>query len=208
MMLWAIVPVKPLQRSKSKLLQVLTREEVASLGRQMLSHTLQTLAQIPQIEHTLVVSRDSQALAIAREHGARTVTERGTPELGDALVRASLVVQGYGISSVLVLPADLPLITSRDIEDLIGLLGDPPEVILAPDRRESGTNAILSSPPGLLEYDFGPESFPRHLDRAKAAGVNVKICRLPSLELDLDVPDDLEVLKEMLSKTLLIQEKE
>lgn len=208
MILWAIVPVKPLQRSKSKLLEVLTREEIAALGRLLLSHTLETLGQIPEIEHTLVVSRDTEALAIAREHGARTVTERGNPDLGEALIRASLVVRSHGVSSVLVLPADLPLLTSEDISELISLSGNPPEVLLVPDRRGTGTNAILSSPPGLIEYDLRAGSFARHIEQGEAAGAEVKICHLPSLELDLDIPDDLEVLQDMLSKSLLIQEKE
>jgi 2-phospho-L-lactate guanylyltransferase (CobY/MobA/RfbA family) len=42
----------------------------------------------------------------------------------------------------------------------------------------------------LIEYDFGPESFSQHIDRAKKAGARVVICALPSLGLDLDDPDD------------------
>jgi 2-phospho-L-lactate guanylyltransferase len=200
MTIWAIVPIKPMRRAKSRLAKVLSRDERASLSRRLLRHTLETLAQIPRVERTLVVSRDSEALAIARSHGAKTVAEWGHPQLNKALVRASLVAQGYGVSGVLVLPADLPLLTKQDVEKLISASGNPPEVILAPDRRGTGTNAVLSSPPGLIEYDFGPESLGRHMQRAKAAGARVEICNLPSLELDLDVPDDLEYLERKLKQ--------
>lgn len=208
MILWAIVPVKPLQHSKSKLLEVLSREEIALLGRQLLTRTLETVAQVPEIEHTLVVSRDSEALAIAREHGAKTVTERGSPELAAALARASLVVQSHGVSSVLVLPADLPLLTSEDIRRLILLAGTPPEILVVPDRRGSSINAILSSPPDLMEYDFGMGSLARHIEKAERAGIKIKICHLPSLELDLDTPGDLKTLQDLLVSSSLIQEKE
>jgi 2-phospho-L-lactate guanylyltransferase len=200
MTIWAIVPVKPLQRAKSRLAKVLNRDERASLSRQLLEHTLDILSDISQVERTLVVSRDSEALAIARSHGARTVSEWGSPKLNKALVRASLVARGHGVSAVLVLPADLPLLSQQDIEKLIAASGKPPEVILAPDRRGTGTNAILSSPPGLIDYDFGPDSFQQHIEQAKAAGARVEICKLPSLELDLDVPDDLEALQKELIK--------
>jgi 2-phospho-L-lactate guanylyltransferase len=157
----------------------------------MLTHTLEILGEIPSIERTLVVSRDSRALALARKLGARTVTERGSPQLNRALVRATLVARRYNVSAVLVLPADLPLLTREDIESLIARGSDPPVVVIAPDRRRSGTNALLSSPPGLIEYAFGPQSFPRHLEHARVAGVRLEICELPSLALDVDMPEDL-----------------
>ena len=71
MTLWAIVPVKPLRRGKSRLAEVLTQEERKDLNRNLLAHTVDTLAAIPEIEHVLVISRDPEALALAREHGAR-----------------------------------------------------------------------------------------------------------------------------------------
>lgn len=191
MTVWAIVPVKPLRQAKSRLAGVLSKEDRLELSQRMLTHTLEILGEIPSIERTLVVSRDSRALALARKLGARTVTERGSPQLNRALVRATLVARRYNVSAVLVLPADLPLLTREDIESLIARGSDPPVVVIAPDRRRSGTNALLSSPPSLIEYAFGPQSFPRHLEHARAAGVRLEICELPSLALDVDMPEDL-----------------
>jgi 2-phospho-L-lactate guanylyltransferase len=191
--LWAIVPVKPLRRAKSRLGSVLSDQERADLSQEMLIHTLRVLAEVPQIEQSLVVSRDSGALALAREHGARTVTEQGSPELNQALARATALASSYGVSATLVLPADLPLLERQDIEEMIQRASDPPVVVIAPDRHREGTNALLVSPPGLIEYDFGPNSFARHLQRADLAGARVEICQLAALGLDLDAPEDLEI---------------
>ncbi len=95
MTLWAIVPVKPLRVGKSRLSGVLSQDERADLNRRMLDHTLATLTAIPEIEQVLVVSRDQAALALAREHGARTVQEHGSPQLNIALARATVVVKNY-----------------------------------------------------------------------------------------------------------------
>lgn len=195
MTIWAIVPVKPLRRAKSRLASVLSDGERAELSQRLLLHTLDELAKVPNVEHTLVVSRDPKALALAREHGARTVMERGTPELNRALVRATVVARGYGVSGVLILPADLPLVRRADLERLLALAVDPPVIVLAPDRHGRGTNALLSVPPGLIEYDFGAESFQRHCERAERAGARVEVCHLPSFELDVDKPEDLELLE-------------
>lgn len=196
MTLWAIVPVKPLRRAKSRLASVLSRDERARLSREMLEHTLEVLKEVPRIERTLVVSRDSSALKLARKHGARTVSERGTPELNRALVRATVVAHSYGVSGVLILPADLPLIGREDIECLIERASDPPVVVLAPDRHGRGTNALLTVPPALIEYEFGPQSFQHHIDRARKAGARIEICSLPSLGLDVDLPEDLQILEQ------------
>ena len=70
---------------------------------------------------------------------------------------------------------------------------EPPVVVVSPDRHRQGTNALLVSPAGLIEYDFGPGSFQRHCERAIKAGARLEVCELPSLALDVDHPEDLEV---------------
>jgi 2-phospho-L-lactate guanylyltransferase len=200
MSLWAIVPVKPLRRGKSRLAGVLSEEERTRLNQSMLEHTLKTLSEVSEIAQTLVVSRDSAALAIAREFGARTVQEDGAPALNAALRRATMVARAYTIHGVLILPADLPLLNSQDIQTLIQCSENPPVVVIAPDRRRDGTNALLVCPAGLIEYTYGPGSFKRHCDRATQAGIRLEICDLPSISLDLDLPEDLELLHELETK--------
>ncbi len=195
MTIWAIVPVKPLQRAKSRLAQVLSPEERRTLSRSLLIHTLEVLAASPVIERTLVVSRDTEALSLARGYGARSITEQGSPHLNRALARATLVARSYGVSGVLVLPADLPLLTAEALNEFVSRAEKPPVVVLAPDRHGQGTNALLCSPPGLIEYDFGARSFSRHQARALAARARLEVCDLPSLALDLDTVDDLDLLR-------------
>jgi 2-phospho-L-lactate guanylyltransferase (CobY/MobA/RfbA family) len=55
----------------------------------------------------------------------------------------------------------------------------------------------LISPAGLIEYDFGEDSFQRHCERAREAGARLEIVELPSLGLDLDLPEDLELVREL-----------
>ena len=199
MTLWAIVPVKPLRRGKSRLAGTLTEDERTELNRALLQHTLETLSELKEVDGVLVVSRDPNALTIARNHGARTVQEVGQPQLNTALKRATVVARVYATHGVLVLPADLPLISRDDILALIKQATEPPVVVIAPDRHGKGTNALLISPPGLIEYDFGENSFQRHCELAKKAGARLEIVDLPTLGLDLDVPEDFELIKNLIS---------
>jgi 2-phospho-L-lactate guanylyltransferase len=197
MTIWAIVPVKPLRRGKSRLSGSLTEDERATLNKFLLQRTLRTLSELKEVEQVLVVSRDAAALTLAREIGARTVLEDGAPALNTALRRATVVAQVYASRGVLVIPADLPLLRTSDVQVLLGQAKDPPVVVIAPDRRKRGTNALLLAPANLIEYDFGGDSFRRHCDRAKQAGARLEVVDLPTLGLDLDLPEDLELIRQL-----------
>jgi 2-phospho-L-lactate/phosphoenolpyruvate guanylyltransferase len=194
MTLWAIVPVKPLRHGKSRLSGILSEDERTKLNERLLTNTLETLSNLKELEQVLVVSRDPHALTIARNHGARTVREDGQPHLNTALTRATVVAQVYATRGVLILPADLPLLSREDILTFIERATNPPVMVIAPDRHEKGTNALLMSPAGLIKYDFGEDSFKRHCDRALKAGARLEIVKLPSFALDLDLPEDLALL--------------
>lgn len=195
MSLWAIVPVKPLRRGKSRLAGALSNEARADLNQKLLIHTVQTLVGIPELENVLVVSRDTEALALARDVGARTVRESGAPHLNVALARATGVAKTYNASGVLVLPADLPQITADDVREMIKAANQPPVMVIAPDHAKQGTNGLILNPIGLIDYKFGENSFNKHMAQAEKKGVEVKICTLPSLERDIDEPDDLAFLE-------------
>jgi len=198
MALWAIVPVKPLRRGKSRLSEVMTVDERAELNEYLLTHTIREISAVPDIQNVLVVSRDPAALALARDLNARTVQENGSPGLNIALTRATAIAKTYEIRGVVVLPADIPRLSREDIQQLVDRLTDPPVVVVAPDRSREGTNALAVCPAGLIEYDFGEGSFEKHCRRAREAGARLEICELPSLALDLDEPEDLALVDEEL----------
>lgn len=195
MALWAIVPVKPLRRGKSRLAAVMSADDRAELNQFLLEHTIQVLNQVEDIESILVVSRDPAALAIARDLGARTVLENGSPDLNLALTRATEVAKSYETRGVLVIPADLPRLGVEDVNKMLAYREQAPVVVVAPDREKKGTNALFISPLGLIRYDYGEGSFAKHCQQAQRVGAQLEICDLPSLALDLDEPDDLNLMK-------------
>jgi 2-phospho-L-lactate/phosphoenolpyruvate guanylyltransferase len=198
MSLWAIVPVKPLRRGKSRLAGVLTDEERTFINYSMLGNTLKALHATSEVDHVLVVSRDPGALALARDFEAKTLQEDGDSDnLNLALKRATVVAQLYAAQRVLILPADLPLIDSISIRELVSRATNPPVIVIAPDRRHEGTNALLVSPAGLIDYQFGVGSFARHTAQAQQYKVRVEVLELKELGLDLDLPEDLNLLRQL-----------
>ncbi len=188
---WAIIPVKPLNRAKSRLAAVLTPDQRRHLAETMFRHVLEVVSTVPQIWGVLVISRDSRALAIARDYNAKTVQETGTPELNSALTRATQVIQSWGAESVLVLPADLPLVTPTDITNIISLGRSTPAIVMATDQNNDGTNALFMRPPGVIDYAYGKGSYARHHHLAESQGIDVLTYYSDQIALDIDVSDDL-----------------
>lgn len=202
--IWAIIPVKPFNRAKSRLAKVLTPEEREALAISMFRHTVGLLSGVRRFAGVLVISRDTKALAIARDYGVQTVQESGAPELNAALLRASQVVYAWGASGVFVMPADVPFVTTDDIEQILHLGRYYQSVVLVPDRHGDGTNGLLVAPPGLIPFSFGVGSFARHKELAEAAHATINVYQSPRMSLDIDTPPDLERYHELTREVPMI----
>ena len=197
MSLWAIIPVKPLKNAKSRLSPVLLPDQRFELAQAMLRHVLSVTMSVKQVTGVLVISRDTKALAIARESGAKTLQEGALSNLNPALMRATLVLQSWRADAVLVLPADLPFVRSEDIRGMIGLAVDR-SIVIATDKASDGTNALLVRPPGAIEFEYGAGSFARHIRSAGAAGLQAITYESDRLALDIDFPEDLATYQRIL----------
>ncbi len=190
MSVYAIVPVKPFAESKSRLAPVLSPAERLALSRKLLVHTLTVLSQTRQIDAVVVVSRDPEVHRLAVQHEATALSEQ-SEGLNLALVQATTWTARQGAAAVLIVPADLPLLTSSALEAIIRLGERGPAVVIAPDRHDRGTNLLLVRPPGLIDYAFGLDSFHVHRRQAAARGANLHVFRSRETQLDVDTPDDL-----------------
>jgi len=188
-----IIPVKPFRRAKSRLSPVMSKPIRAVLARALLSRTLDTLTMCPlQMPHTIcVISRDMTALDIARRRGAISLVESESG-LNAALNQAREWALARGAQAVLILPSDLPLVTPADITAMVDLAHEPQSVVIAPDARGDGTNALLLRPLDALNFAFGPQSFYEHCAQAETSHVALHIYRSPTVALDLDTPADLK----------------
>ncbi len=189
MKLWLIVPVKPLREGKSRLAEWLSPVRRATLSAQWLANVLRAARDAGVLAGSLVISRDPAVLAQARALGAHPVHEHGH-DLNQALHQARQEAMKLGTDAVLVLPADLPLITAQDVAALYEQGTQGPGVVIVPSR-DGGTNALLLRPPEAIPFAFGVNSFQRHSALARAAGLPLHVLHLPRLAHDIDWPGDL-----------------
>ncbi|NDJ87028.1 MAG: 2-phospho-L-lactate guanylyltransferase [Chloroflexi bacterium] len=186
------MPVKPLVRAKSRLKGVLSSEQRERLALGMLLRNIQIMKMIPAISGTLVISRDTKVLAVARDQEVHTVQESGQPELNSALSRATKLLRAWGADATLILPTDIPLLMPEDIEQIVHLGRFPGTVVIAPDHLEDGTNALLVNPPGAIKYGYGEGSFARHKSHAELEGLTLHVYESERIAIDVDTPEDLK----------------
>lgn len=190
-MIAALVPVKALRHSKSRLRPVLSDEQRQALVMAMLEDVVGLLVALPALAITAVVSPDADVLAFARRLGAQPIEEPPQPRgLNAALTFASRALSGQGASGLLVLPVDVPLAVAADIEAILNRISADPSIVLCPSRS-GGTNALALRPPGLIPFRFGHRSSAAHQREARARGLPLQVLPLPSLALDIDHPNDL-----------------
>ena len=189
-MIAALVPVKRLAQAKSRLRPVLSDGQRREFVLAMLEDVLRLLAGQRAIGATAVVSADEEVLAFARRLGAQPIREpRPSRGLNAALSFAAEVLARQGASGLLVLPADVPLATSVDIEAVLAAWQVAP-VVLCPSRS-GGTGALALRPPQAIPFRFGPRSFAAHRRAAVERGLPVAVLSRPGLALDIDRPEDL-----------------
>lgn len=187
-----LVPVKILADAKQRLSGILSAEERVALAQAMCEDVLQTLANCQNRRSVAVVTSDSFASGLAARFKFDVIADANSGETS-AIEMATAVCKARGARSTLVLPADIPLIDSAELQQIIE--SAPPDgTVLVPDAEGRGTNAALRSPGDLFPLRFGNDSFLPHQAAARATGLPCVILRLPGIARDIDRPQDLHQL--------------
>ena len=189
------IPMKPLPLAKARLRPGLGDAARQKLAVEMLRHVLAVVAASRVAEASGVVSADPAALVLAEEYGFEAVHEEAPDGYNEAAARASAWAQARSCDALLILPGDLPFLTTKDIKHLANLARTRERiVILAPDVSGKGTNALLLRPPYIITPSFGFDSFHRHQRLANAAGVDPLIYHSSTIAQDIDWLEDLRLL--------------
>lgn len=194
MSVFAVVPVKDLWGTKSRLSPILNPGARAGLTLYMMGRVIRALHDA-DVTEVAVVSPDPVVLHTAADHGATPVTQESRG-LNPALDEGRQWAMEGGATALLVLPADLPLLDEEDVRAVIGSSGDAPCAVISPDANRAGTNALLLKPPDVLPFLFGEGSYDAHVRAAVESGVPIEVCERPHIAFDLDTADDFRELRE------------
>jgi 2-phospho-L-lactate guanylyltransferase len=194
-----LVPVKEHRNAKSRMAAILTPEERAQLARTMFEDVACALTDLST--PAVVVTNSEDAAQRARRLGWRVLWETCQISESAAVDAASAQLLQEGISSVLRLPADLPLVTCTDLEQILSDGMPAPSTVLVPSVDRLGTNALLRTPPDLYPSRFGRNSFVLHMQEARRSQAQIRVIENSNIALDLDDTLDLRRFLERPSDT-------
>jgi len=188
-----LVPVKNSASAKQRLAAILDQPSRTALAQAMLLDVLTTLHNWKNRPQVALVTGDPFASELARNFGFEVIPDPDNPGETGAIEMATRICVDRGVDSTLVIPGDIPLIQSWELEEI--LKHAPAEgSVLVPAGDGRGTNAAYRRPANLFPLRFGNDSFKPHRAAAQATGKPCIVLNLPGIAVDVDNPEDLQEL--------------
>ena len=189
-----LLPIKDLRQAKQRLASFLNPEERFALAQAMLADTLRAVRGVRSADKIFVVTNYIPAMQAAEANGWELLREERQISESVSVDAASRHCAERGVTSLLRLPLDVPLVQASDIDALLAVDCAAPALVIVPSRDGTGTNAILRTPPALFPSHFGAGSFVKHCGEAERAGAQIVVRRNERLEMDVDDEADLRAL--------------
>lgn len=191
----ALIPVKGFRNAKQRLSPLLDAADRELLAEVMFRDVLKQVLKARGLVETYVVTGDSKVAEIAASLGAQLIREKAEKGETDAVDFARSELKQLNREAVLIIPGDMPLVRSADIEEVLAQIPEGsglPFALLVPSHDRMGTNALLLAPPDIIKLRFGYDSFTYHMSQLSAQGLPLRFIENERLGLDIDEPKDLE----------------
>ncbi len=188
----AIIPVKTFSKAKTRL--NLSPDKTEQICKIMLESVLNTVSQSPIIEKIVVVSKDEEALNMAKRFGAMGIYDKEELGVNAAVKLADDYLAKENYDSSIVLPQDIPLIQVADIKTMIDYRMTNRCVLVGPSRKFDGTNALFRMPIDVMKTHYDEDSYKIHLNTAGQNGAVSSLVLIRRIMLDVDEQSDLNLI--------------
>jgi 2-phospho-L-lactate guanylyltransferase len=194
----AIIPVKTFSKAKTRL--DLSPQQVEDLCKVMLDEILHTLSISPQIEKTIMITKEEKAIKIGEKYNTITIKDEKEESVNSAVALADKYLLENNFDASIVFPQDIPFIKTQDIDFMLNYKMHPNFAIIVPSRRFDGTNALARMPIDLKETHYDEDSYKIHMNTAKEHTLNVAMVFVKRIMWDVDNMEDLKFLLEQNEK--------
>lgn len=186
----AIVPLRSFATAKSRLRTHLTDEVVEDLVREVSASLLRELAGSTAVARILVVSDADLSEELTTGGGAdlvETLVQAPGGGLNEAVAEAADQVWTEDPASpLLVIHADLPYVTTAEIEHLLAEAEALGQDAFIADQTGRGSTVIALQPGSFRRAAFGTGSAARH---AASGFAEIQLPQVSGLRHDLDTPE-------------------
>jgi 2-phospho-L-lactate guanylyltransferase len=195
----AIIPVKTFSKAKTRL-DLSPQQQVEELCIVMLEEILHTLSISPQIEKTIMITKEEKAIQIGKKFNTVTIIDEKEESVNSAVALADKYLLENNFDASIIFPQDIPFIKTQDIDFMLNYKMHPNFAIIVPSRRFDGTNALVRMPVDLMETHYDEDSYKIHMNTAKKHTLNVAMVFVKRIMWDVDNKEDLKFLLEQNEK--------
>jgi 2-phospho-L-lactate guanylyltransferase len=188
-----LIPVKNLTTAKQRLAEALDQDRRSQLAEAMLRDVMTAAAGVLGRIDVALVTGDTRVRVLAVEFGFRVIDDLRNESETAAIEMATAWCEQHGYDTTVVVPGDIPLITSSELHNVLDAAPSKGAVFV-PAYDGRGSNCILRRPASLIPLRFGNDSFLPHCEAMKKTGADLVILEMPGIGLDIDNPTELDLL--------------
>ncbi len=185
---WILLLVKDPNRGKMRLATGLSPSERSALAWAMATDAVAAVIASAEAERVTVLTDSPEVAQHVTAYGCAVIYDDLTLDLAGNIDKAVVTLCDHGAARVLILGADLPLITPKHIRDVITRTDK--DVLIGRADRDGGTTAIcVPVNKGYRFFFEQPASALHHAEEAKRLGLSYDYLEGP-FKYDIDVTDD------------------
>ncbi len=188
-----IIPLKKFENSKSRLNLLLDSEERRTLCRLLVIDMIEELHKLKDVQILIITSeRIEEELSENLKKDIIFIHEKDNTGVNNAVEIADSFIKSKGFTSSIIIPIDLPLLSSDDILKIIEFSRDFEKcVCIVPSNRFDGTNILLRKPNAIINTYYDDDSFYNHVKTTLDKELFLKIFYDEKLMMDLDTVEDI-----------------
>ena len=190
--MWAIIPINEFSRSFTRLSLVLDLEQRMELAKNLSSRLIQILLAVDEVEKVILFTCEKNWPGEMQHSKLVLRKDEDKKPLKQKIDSVADWAYGLGAKKMMYLSIDLPLVEKKDITQIIDSHKNGLTLVQA--KKDGGTNALIADLPRKINFQFGTDSFRKHLEAAKLKKLKTNIQSAEGLSFDLDDQDDWEFL--------------
>ncbi|MCH2652579.1 MAG: 2-phospho-L-lactate guanylyltransferase [Gammaproteobacteria bacterium] len=190
--MWAIIPINEFSRSFTRLSSVLDLEQRMELAKNLSSRLIQILLAVDEVEKIVLFTCEKNWPGELQHSKLVLRKDEDKKPLKQKIDSVADWAYGSGAKKMMYLSIDLPIVEKKDITQIID--SHKHGLTLVQAKKDGGTNALIADLPRKINFQFGADSFRKHLEAAKLEKLKTNIQSAEGLSFDLDDHDDWEFL--------------
>ena len=186
--MWAVIPINSFFKTMTRLSKILDQNKRIELTKMMADQMINYLTNIPEIEKIVLLTNESKWVKTYHNNKIIHRQDKASIDLKENINQTADWLHQQGVKRMLYVSIDLPFALKEDLIELINQHTKGLTIVEA--KKDGGTNALIIDLSYSMKFQFGKNSFERHIKKAKSLGIETKVLQIEGLSFDLDNVDD------------------